>query len=352
MLTHSLPLSLLRHCQIYGFEVSTLQILLLKLFERYSNLLERKYSSEFDQIIEEDDNLPMMVQDPTEFEQVVDACWLATGEAEQIALKGFPQAMPFSQSFPMCCINIRNFVDQFYQFVEGVPQRHRDVDELLRKSLDGLIINHISETIRKRVNTMSNLSQIAQVVINVEHFAIACDELAATLGLVQDPPSSQQSGGSNFSLQFGKSFQAVLEVAQNRINSVIASKLDDFFEMAEYDWTPPIPNQRRGVVSGQTPAQGADDATGSPRLGLQRQSTTIQWFDNTTQQEPSIYLFEMITFLTAYVDSVLIMLNEEIKVKTYRAALVHVNKGLMVSNRDRSLLFNPGLFQAKIVSFQ
>lgn len=33
----------------------------------------------------------------------------------------------------MCCINIRNFIDQFYQFVEDVPQRHRDVDELLRK---------------------------------------------------------------------------------------------------------------------------------------------------------------------------------------------------------------------------
>lgn len=41
--------------------------------------------------------------------------------------------MPFSQTFPMCCINVRNFVDQFYHFVEGVTQRHRNIDELLRK---------------------------------------------------------------------------------------------------------------------------------------------------------------------------------------------------------------------------
>jgi hypothetical protein len=41
--------------------------------------------------------------------------------------------MPFSQTFPMCCINIRNLVDQFYQFVEGVDQHHADIDELLRK---------------------------------------------------------------------------------------------------------------------------------------------------------------------------------------------------------------------------
>lgn len=45
----------------------------------------------------------------------------------------FPRTMPFSQTFPMCCINIRDFVDQFYHFVEGVTQRHRNIDELLRK---------------------------------------------------------------------------------------------------------------------------------------------------------------------------------------------------------------------------
>jgi len=41
--------------------------------------------------------------------------------------------MPFSQTYPMCCINIRNFVDQFYQFTDGVAQQHLDIDEVLRK---------------------------------------------------------------------------------------------------------------------------------------------------------------------------------------------------------------------------
>lgn len=46
---------------------------------------------------------------------------------------GFPQQMPFSQTYPMCCINIRNFVDQFYTFTDGVVQQHLDIDEVLRK---------------------------------------------------------------------------------------------------------------------------------------------------------------------------------------------------------------------------
>jgi hypothetical protein len=101
----------------------------------------------------------------------------------------------------MCCINIRNFVDQFYQFVEGVPHRRSGIDEVLRRvsptgslsgttglmkrvllqSLDGLLISHVSKNICDKVNTMKNLSQVAQVVINVEHFVVAVDELESVL---------------------------------------------------------------------------------------------------------------------------------------------------------------------------
>ena len=89
----------------------------------------------------------MMVNDQEEFEQVAGVCWLATGEKESLAMlaahmdrevssqhrQSFPQPMPFSQTFPMCCINIRNFVDQFYNFTDGVSQNHLDIDEVLRK---------------------------------------------------------------------------------------------------------------------------------------------------------------------------------------------------------------------------
>lgn len=39
----------------------------------------------------------------------------------------------------MCCINVRNLVDQFNQFVEGVDQNHADIDELLRKVSGSLV---------------------------------------------------------------------------------------------------------------------------------------------------------------------------------------------------------------------
>lgn len=56
----------------------------------------------------------------------------------------------------------------------------------------------------------------------------------------------------------------------------------------------------------------------------------FKYFDADTKREPSTYLFEMITFLTAYVDSVLIGLREDVRSRAYRGALEHVRDGLLV----------------------
>ncbi|WWC89397.1 uncharacterized protein L201_004321 [Kwoniella dendrophila CBS 6074] len=270
----------------YGYNITELNGLLITLFERYSELLLRKFRTDFDQTVSEDDNQPMMVNDQEEFDQVAGVCWLAPGEMESLAMQGFPQAMPFSQTYPMCCINIRNFVDQFYQFTDGVAQQHLDIDEVLRKSLDGLLSEHVSKQIAKRLQAMSNLSQIAQVVINLEHFSTACDELE---GVLMNLRASQRGGPVH--LSSCKSFAETLTLAEKRIDTIINSKLESFFELAEYNWLPTRPQS--------------------------------------TATEPSTYVFEMITFLTAYVDSVLIGLNEGVKTRAYLNALGRINKWLM-----------------------
>lgn len=94
-------------------------------------------------------------------------------------------------------------------------------------------------------------------------------------------------------LSSAHSFADTLKLAQRRIDSYIASKLDSFFDLAEYTWLP----------RGPPPAQ----------------------------HEPSTYVFEMITFLTANVDSVLFGLNESVKTHVYGNALALINKWFMVS---------------------
>lgn len=98
----------------------------------------------------------MVVNDEEEFEKVVSVSWLpVNGEWSREELSkyvfssltcvegtdgrrgthrpGFPLALPFSQTYPLCCIDIRSFTEQYYQFSEGFAEHHRDIDDVLRK---------------------------------------------------------------------------------------------------------------------------------------------------------------------------------------------------------------------------
>lgn len=136
---------------------------------------------------------------------------------------------------------------------------------------------------------------------NLEHFQVACGELERSLTNLRyaiHPPvrllcslsviRSAQRGGT-IKLTASNSFESTLSQALARINSVINSKLNDFFELSEYDWTPP----RR---------------------------------DNS----PSMYLYELISWLTTVVDSLVI--KETYKDEAYRGAVTYISDSLMVSS--------------------
>jgi hypothetical protein len=107
---------LLNRAQGYGYSVNQLNTLLLTLFERYSQLLQRKFSGDFEQvrpdvllrflpvpaqarrliedgfleqIVLDDDHQPMVVNDAEEFEKVVSVSWLPSeGEWSAEELRG------------------------------------------------------------------------------------------------------------------------------------------------------------------------------------------------------------------------------------------------------------------------
>lgn len=89
-----------------------------------------------------------------------------------------------------------------------------------------------------------------------------------------------------------QSFEQTMLVAQDRIDAILASKIESFCDLAEYQWLP---------------KEGPTANTG-----------------------PSTYVFEMITFLTAYVDAVLIGLRDDIKTRAYQHALQRINQWFMV----------------------
>ncbi|KAG2013848.1 rsec15 [Coprinopsis cinerea AmutBmut pab1-1] len=265
----------------YSFSTTALQKFILVLFEKYAQLLESQFSTRFEQIVRQDDHIPMRVETSSDVSAVLDVVWLEDHERSEIQAQPVPQSLPWSQTFYLCCQDIRLFIQKFYAFVEGVSQHHRDIDEILSKSLDNLLIKYISESIARRLAGTSTLTQIAQIVANLEHFQHACEELERSLTNLR----STQRGGI-VRLTASTSFQNTLSRSLGRITGLISSKLDQFFELSEYDWTP-----------------------------------------STRETSPSMYLYELVNWLTTVVDSLVI--KESYKDEAYKGALAYIADCLM-----------------------
>lgn len=101
--------------------------------------------------------------------------------------------------------------------------------------------------------------------------------------------SSAQRGGT-IRLNASASFENTLSRALARITGLINSKLDDFFGLSEYVWTP-----------------------------------------QTREAGPSMYLYELVNWLTTVVDSLVI--KETYKDEAYKGAVEYIAECLMVCDQ-------------------
>ena len=74
--------------------------------------------------------------------------------------------------------------------------------------------------------------QIVQILTNLEHFEIACQELQV---LLFEARSSSSAAGP-IVLKATEQFRAGKKTAEKRIFELVNSKIDDLIETAEYDW--------------------------------------------------------------------------------------------------------------------
>jgi exocyst complex component 6 len=93
--------------------------------------------------------MPMAINTMEEYEKVVNVSWFSQDKTPDemryglrpendethahLLVTSFPCVLPFSQMYPLCCIDIRNFLNQFYFFSDDHFQHPNVIDETLRK---------------------------------------------------------------------------------------------------------------------------------------------------------------------------------------------------------------------------
>ena len=133
----------------------------------------------------------------------------------------------------------------------------------------------------------TNLSQIVQIIINIEYFESTCPDFEM---LLMETRSFHRSG--HIHLKATSTFKDTRHKAEKRIFELVNSKLDEFLELFEYDWA-----------------------------------------TEEIQNQPSPSLLDLITFLTNVTNAALLNLPETIKSMLYFEALEHLcqsMKGLML----------------------
>ncbi len=70
------------------------------------------------------------------------------------------------------------------------------------QSLDTILTTYISESLAKRAQSTANVSQIAQIITNLEHFEISCAELERSLTNIRSVSSSVLRSQGSTSLTF------------------------------------------------------------------------------------------------------------------------------------------------------
>lgn len=221
----------------WDYSVRALDAFLLNLFEKYAELLKKRFSDDFHEIVSTDDYMPMPINKLEEYEKVVNVSWY-TPDRPREELR-FPLVLPFSQMYPLCCIDIRNFLNQFYFFSDDHFQHPRVIDETLHASLDELLSEKVCRSLVERLSSQY-LGQIVQILINLEHFEFACQELEQLLLAAR----STASAGGNIVLKATEEFRGHKKTAEKRIFELVNSKIDDLIETAEYDWYVILPSHQ------------------------------------------------------------------------------------------------------------
>lgn len=71
-----------------------------------------------------------------------------------------------------------------------------------------------------------------QILINLEHFEIACQELEQLL--IKDRANT--SAGGPVTLMATEQFRSNKKTAEKRIFELVNSKIDDLVDTSDYDW--------------------------------------------------------------------------------------------------------------------
>ncbi|KAK2862828.1 hypothetical protein Q5P01_002361 [Channa striata] len=222
--------------QGYGFPVSQLFDMLLEMREQYGEILLKRWNITFRQVLDQDNYSPIPVLTQEEYRHYTSQFPLQDLELEKLP---FPKKLPFSEFVPKVYNQIKEFIYACLKYSEDLHLSSTEVDDMIRKSTNLLLTRTLSHCLQYTIKKKNvGLAELVQVIINTTHLEQSCHFLEEFISNITNVPPDTV----NATKLYGTStFKDARHAAEAEIYTSLNAKIDQFLQLADYDWLAPVP---------------------------------------------------------------------------------------------------------------
>ncbi|XP_048406904.1 exocyst complex component 6-like isoform X3 [Stegostoma tigrinum] len=225
--------------QGYGFPVNRLFDLLLEIRDQYSETLLKKWAFVFREIFASDNCSPIPVANEEEYRTIISRFPFHDLELEK---QPFPKRFPVSQSVPEIYKEFKEFIYASLKFSESLHRSSTEIDDMLRKSTNLLLTRTLSGCLQSLIKKQHiGLTELVQIIINTTHLEQACKYLEDFITNITNVSPETVHTTRLYGLS---TFKDARHAAEGEIYTKLNHKIDEFIQLADYEWTMTEPNGR------------------------------------------------------------------------------------------------------------
>jgi len=215
----------------YGYSVDRLYELLQELRDHYNEVLMQRWVGRFREIFDADNYHPIQVTTNVEYTDITGSF---PYDCTSLESSPFPKQFPFSAMVPRVYTEVREFIISCLQFSEDLQLTQTELDETVRRSTNLLLTRTLSGCLSSLIRRPAlSLLQLIQIVINTVHLE---DTNIYLENFISELTGSSQDATHLARLQARSMFKDIRAEAEEHIYKKLMSKMDEFLELANYDW--------------------------------------------------------------------------------------------------------------------
>ncbi|XP_041042038.1 exocyst complex component 6B isoform X4 [Carcharodon carcharias] len=217
--------------QGYGFPVNQYFDMLLEIRDQYGEILLKKWSGVFRYILDLDNYSAIPVSSEEEYKRVMGQFPFHDPELEN---QPFPKKFPFSEFVPKVYSQIKEFIYACLKFSEDLHLSSTEVDDMIRKSTNLLLTRTLSNCLQNVIKKQHvGLTELVQIIINTTHLERSCKFLEEFItNITNVPPETIHAT----KLYGTATFKDCRHAAEEEIYTKLNQKIDQFLQLADYDW--------------------------------------------------------------------------------------------------------------------